>query len=485
VLRSGLGAQLATYRTAAGISQPQLGKALGRTRSLISKVEHGARRMPEALWKITDELCRAQGELIAAHTELLCAEQDYRAQRRTSSHRIQPLPLRQTPAQVDVLEVRPVLSSAAQCLNEDVAWSPETPDGVLAEELLEVVKKVVRLIGRRKAMRLAGSVFASVGLSGLLDADEYTRLAQAVVSPSRVDAQVVKNLAVTLAICKRQEDKLGPCQVLDTVIAQHGLVRRLLAGDCPEQFRKPLHLVDSNMACTIGGYLIDMGQREAASGYFAHARRAAHNASNTTYATYAAINTSFAARLRGDAPTALDSAAASRSLAARTDDVQLKALAEQMAAGAYALDGQYGPCMSASARAHDFLNTSSRVADSPAYWVHHSTIDSQAGNFLVLLGKPEQAVEAASTARTQYDRTYVARYALCQVRLGHALVLSKDITQAAQVLGEAATQAHLYPRLTTDLHNARALMQPWANTHAVKTLDDQLGACGLTPIRSS
>jgi hypothetical protein len=237
------------------------------------------------------------------------------------------------------------------------------------------------------------------------------------------------------------------------------------------------------MAATIGGYLIDMGQPEAASGYFAHARRAAHNASNTTYATYAAINTSFAARLRGDTPTALDSAAASRSLAARTDDAQLKALAEQMAAGAYALDEQYGPCMSASARAHDFLtNANGSVPDSPAYWVHHSTIDSQAGNFLVLLGKPEQAVEAASTARTQYDRTYVARYALCQVRLGHALVLSKDITQAAHVLGEAATQAHLYPRLTTDLHAARALMQPWANTHAVKTLDAQLEASKLLPL---
>jgi DNA-binding XRE family transcriptional regulator len=305
VLRLGLGAQLASVRTAAGMSQPQLGQALDRTRSFISKVEHGVRRMPEALWKITDELCRAQGALIAAHTELVCAEQDYRAQRRTSGHRTQPPPPH-TPTQVDVLKVGPGLSSSAvRCLDEDVAWSQETPDGVLAEELLEVVKKVVRLVGRRKAMRLAGSVFAAVGLSGLLDTDEYTRLAQAVVSPSRVDAQVVKNVAVTLAICKRQEDKLGPCQVLDTVIAQHGLVRRLLAGDCPENLRKPLHLVDSNMACTIGGYLINMGQPETAAHYFAHARRAAHNASNTTYATYAAINTSFAARLRGDTPTAL------------------------------------------------------------------------------------------------------------------------------------------------------------------------------------
>jgi hypothetical protein len=302
-----------------------------------------------------------------------------------------------------------------------------------------------------------------------------------VALPSRLDAQVVKNLAVTLAVCKRQEDALGPCQVWDTVIAQHGLLHRILAAsDCPEKLRKPLNLVDSNMAATIGGYLIDMGQPEAASRYFAHARHAAHNANNTAYATYAAINTSFAARLRGDTPTALDSAAASRSLAARTDDPQLKALAELMAAGAYAIDGQYSPCMSASARAHDVLTTTNgNVADSPAYWVHHGIIDSQASTFLALLGRPAEAVEAGYTAQTHHDPTCVARYAMCQVRLGHALVLSKDISGAARVLGDAASHAHLYPRLTTDLHAARALMQPWAAGYAVKTLDAQLEACGL------
>ncbi|MBV9139819.1 MAG: hypothetical protein JO115_02655, partial [Pseudonocardiales bacterium] len=68
-----------------------------------------------------------------------------------------------------------------------------------------------------------------------------------------------------------------------------------------------------------------------------------------------------------------------------------------------------------------------------------------------------------------------------QVRLGHALVLSHDITEAARVLGNAALQAHLHPRLTAEFHTARALLQPWAHTHAVTTLDDQLKAHGLMP----
>ncbi|MGH3686476.1 MAG: hypothetical protein ACRDSM_15795, partial [Pseudonocardiaceae bacterium] len=88
----------------------------------------------------------------------------------------------------------------------------------------------------------------------------------------------------------------------------------------------------------------------------------------------------------------------------------------------------------------------------------------------------------ASNARARYERTpYVCDSAFCEVWLGHALVLSHDITEAARVLGDAATLAHLSPRLTAELHAVRALLQPWASTQAVTTLDAQLHACGLRP----
>jgi tetratricopeptide (TPR) repeat protein len=233
-------------------------------------------------------------------------------------------------------------------------------DGALAGELLRVVRKLVRSVGRREAIRLVGYVLAAVGLSDL-DAEEYTRLAQAVEAPRRVDTHVVNNLAIMLTQCKRLEDKLGPCEVLDTVVAQHGLVHRLLGGGCPDNMVKPLRLVDSNVASAIGGYLIDMGRLDAAQGYFVHARRAGHDAGNPAFAAYAAASATLAAFLRGDTPTALDTAAAARSLAARTNDARLKTLAEQMAAAAYALDGRYQPCMAACVRAQEFSRQWQRV----------------------------------------------------------------------------------------------------------------------------
>ncbi len=82
-LRRSLGAHLATYRVAAGVSQPELGAAIGRTRSLVSKIEHGKRGMPARLWTTADDLCGAQGALVAEHSTLAAAEQDYRGRCRT------------------------------------------------------------------------------------------------------------------------------------------------------------------------------------------------------------------------------------------------------------------------------------------------------------------------------------------------------------------------------------------------------------------
>jgi transcriptional regulator with XRE-family HTH domain len=477
VLRRSLGAHLAMYRRAAGVAQPELGRALGRTRSTVSKIEHGTRTMPEALWKTADELCHAEGALVAEYQALAQVEQDYRAQCRAQRAQV-----RQSQAQTQLEALK---ASPASWLGEPSGggvWPGMTDvDGQLAEELLQVVTQLIRSIGRRKAIALVGYVLAAVGLSSL-DAEESTRLAHAVATPRRMDAKVVTNLAVSLVQSKRLEDTLGPCEVLDSVVAQHQIVRRLVTGGCPDTLVKPLTLVESDMASAIGGYLTDTGHPQQAMRYFAHARRAGHDASNPTYAAYAAANAALTAFLRGDTPTALDTAAAARSLAARTHDARLKALAEQMAAAAYALDGQYQPCMSACGRAHEFLaNTTGPTPDSLAYWVHEGTLDSQRSLFLCLLGKPTQAVQAASTACTQFDRTFAGSWGRCQVRLGHALVLSHDITEASRILGQAASQAHLSPRLTTELHTARRLMQPWKKTHAVTTLDAQLEAYGLLP----
>jgi len=55
-LRRSLGARLATYRTAAGVFQPDLGRAVGRTRSTISKIEHGTSGLESINQEFDDRL---------------------------------------------------------------------------------------------------------------------------------------------------------------------------------------------------------------------------------------------------------------------------------------------------------------------------------------------------------------------------------------------------------------------------------------------
>jgi hypothetical protein len=477
-LQCRLGEYLAVYRRAAGLSQPALAGQLGRTRSMLSKVKHGHRTMPTHLWSLADQVCGTHGVLVTEHTRLVAAQRSYRDWCQTQHRHAQQ---QAAQAELEALHASPEPAAGVVFgMARHGQWLTSLLGSQLAGELWSVVEHLVRALGRRDAIRVAAWALTALGLSNL-NPDEYTRVAHVAAVPSRVDTQVIHNLAATLAHCKRQEDQLGPREVLDTVIAQHQLVRRLLTG-CADHYRTPLRIIDSNMAVTIGGYLVDMGHPEAGKRYFETARRAAHEAHHPGYA---AGQHSFAARLTHDTPTALDAAAAARSLAARTNDHQLKSLVEQMAAGAFAFDGQYDPCITATQRAHNHLtHANATVPESPAYWFNHAVINSQTSTFLTLLNRPQQAVDAASAAQKHYDQNYVGGYALCQIGLGHALVLAQEITEAARILANVATQAHLFPRLETDLHTARTQLQPWAHTQAVKTLDEQLHAYELLPARS-
>lgn len=125
-LRRSLGAHLAIYRRAAGVSQPQLGQAIGRTRSTVSKIESGTRGMPEALWKITDDVCGAGGALVAEHSTLVQAERDCQVRRRAAQR-----------AQAQALSALSVSSGAARRPVQDVPWpGMARVDGALAEEFL-------------------------------------------------------------------------------------------------------------------------------------------------------------------------------------------------------------------------------------------------------------------------------------------------------------------------------------------------------------
>ncbi len=463
-----LGQRLAASRRAARLSQTALGGLIGCVRSTVSHIERARRRSDRTFWRLADQHCRADGALLATYGALAAAEVDYLAR----------CEVQQAQAELDrLMASRAPAGPPGGPLDPNTVEAGTELDG--SGELLRLIERLARLIDRRKLLRLMRWATATAA-GGLISLDEWDRLAAVFETPRRVDAQTIDSLSTFLRHCKHHGDALGPSMVHGTVLDQHGIVRRLLP-ECPAPLRPRLLSLHSDIAATIGDYLVDLNNHDRAQHYYRDARIAGHQAGDRVRAAYALSEASHAAYLRGETCIAVDTAAAARNLTARTDDALLKALADQVAAAAHALDGQQAACLAAHARAREGLAAAVPGVESPAYWVAAGTIDSQLSDDLAQLGRPREALRAAQAAVARFDPSLRGMHARCQVRLATALALCEEIGEAARVLGAAASTASASPspRLTADLRASRAQLQPWQGTHAVKTLDAQLEACGF------
>jgi transcriptional regulator with XRE-family HTH domain len=76
-LRRSLGAQLATFRQAASLTQGQLAKVAMHDRTTIVHIEKGRSRGDERFWRAADGACDAGGALVAAYLELAAAKAEH------------------------------------------------------------------------------------------------------------------------------------------------------------------------------------------------------------------------------------------------------------------------------------------------------------------------------------------------------------------------------------------------------------------------
>lgn len=78
-------------------------------------------------------------------------------------------------------------------------------------------------MNRRQLLQLlgwTGTTAAAPAILGSFNPDEQERLTRAIVTPNRVDEQVINHIETIHRYCKRQDDALGARAVLDTVLAQ-------------------------------------------------------------------------------------------------------------------------------------------------------------------------------------------------------------------------------------------------------------------------
>lgn len=97
------------------------------------------------------------------------------------------------------------------------------------------------------------------------------------------------------------------------------------------------------------------------------------------------------------------------------------------------------------------------------------------------LHEPQRAAMYAEQSLKTLDQSYARNVAFVTVNLGLAYIQSNEADEAARLLGDAGEIAagHSSVRLIGQLEQARANMQPWQHTAAVRTLDDRLVSYGL------
>ncbi len=369
------------------------------------------------------------------------------------------------------------LSSAARVV-------PGEQGDRIYDQLTQFLRQWADTMNRRELFQLFGwaatTIAVSPAMSGL-DDGEQERLAQAIISPSRVDRQVIDHLAAILRDCKQQDDVLGPRAVLHTVLTQRQLARYLLM-ECPAPLRPRLLAVYSGMSSSAGDYFFDLNDLDSARYYYDQARAAAHEVRNTELGIYALCSMSYAASSQGKAHAGIDLAAAAQSLATQTDDPLLRVCAAERASTAYAVDGQYKPCLIEFDKAQEgMLSAKDAPPDSPAYYYHEGLLASHRSECLLLLERPKEAAVSASTGLTVFNKSYVDGYALCTLHLGNAYLQVGEIDEAAWVIGSAASLAvqNRQARLVTELRTSRARMQPWQSRRAIRELDERLVGCGV------
>ncbi|MGH3830367.1 MAG: hypothetical protein ACRDRS_07915 [Pseudonocardiaceae bacterium] len=347
-------------------------------------------------------------------------------------------------------------------------------------QLVQFLHSWAHTVDRRNALRVLGSAAAVASLFPALDGDEQQRVAAVLSTPGRVDAQTIAHIEAVLWHCQWQDYGLGPRAVFHTVVAQRDLARELVS-DCPDTLRPQLLSALSEASHQAGWLSFDLQRFDDASYYYEDARALAHEAENAGLGAFVLCEMSHLATWRGNPRTGIDHAVAAERWAHRTDDMRLRAYTADLAARAYAADGQRDACLAALDTAHALLTKADDQA--PSY-----TTYSKAGYMCIRgachlkLGETDHAISHAQQALKIWDpRISTRNVAMTLLDLSEAHAQSTEIDEAARLLGDAGEIAtrHSSARLAERLTQGRATLQPWKDTAAVRQLDERLASFGV------
>ncbi len=346
--------------------------------------------------------------------------------------------------------------------------------------LVQFLTSWAHTMKRRDMLRTLSWAATAASVGHFLNPDEQARLAAVLSNPGRVDAQTIEHFEALLWRCERQDDALGPCGVLDTVLTQRSLLGSLLP-DCPASLRPRLLSVTSNASRQAGWLSFDLNDFDSAEYFYESARALAHEAENVELGAIILCGMSHSAVWQGKPRIGIDHAAAAREWANRAADMGLRAYCADIAAKAYSAAGQRDECLMALDTAETMLARTGGQQSDFIYFYGEGAHTLNCGQCHLKLRDAERAADYAQQSLATLDPSFTRLVAFTSVNLGRAYTQSGEIDEAARLLGNAGEIAARYSsvRLIKVLRQSRAELEPWQDSSAVRTLDDHLASYGV------
>ncbi|MBT2230446.1 hypothetical protein [Nonomuraea sp. NEAU-A123] len=331
------------------------------------------------------------------------------------------------------------------------------------------------------ALVLGGS--RALDLLRVLTSEEEERLAGVLRSTGRVDEATVRTFEKLTLHVRRADDVSGPATLLPVVNGQRAAVGRLLARESmPPSLRDRLLDTYAQLSQLAGYLAYDLRDYAAAEQLLHDGLRAALDHGDPTLVGYVHYWLGRMAADQDRTAAVFDHAFAVQSWAARSPSKLLAPLHESLFSLAHAAEGD----AAASARAHESALASAGASkdNEPAflYWITPAVVESRRTALLVRLNRPGDVIRAAEQYLAGHGAGFKKGRGLVLARYARGLTQAREIPEAAAKLTEAAviTRQHSSARLTDEIAQARARLEPWVNTAYVRRLDETLRSCGLT-----
>ncbi|MGH3973883.1 MAG: hypothetical protein ACRDS9_11250 [Pseudonocardiaceae bacterium] len=316
-------------------------------------------------------------------------------------------------------------------------------------------------------------------LFDVLDPDEHERVTRVIQGASDFSEPAL-HYCETMASTFRQQCKTLGCQLMLQPTIDYRDVARGLAKSAPSELRQRAISVYAELTQLVGWECFNLGDYRSAQYYYDDARSAAHDAHNTELVTYTLTAMSWLATWQGKAGVGIDHAIAAHSWAEQTGNPRIAALAADVAAVAFASDGQPNTCRNELEAMRVGLAKIGIGADDPR-WRHacnESNFWGTASNCALLLGDSERALEAVSKSLDATDPADIHNRSFRMLFQAEAFVQKREIAEASRVIGEVVmiTATLISTRIDQRIAELRAALKPWRRSKPVRQLDELLTA---------